>query len=349
MLLSTCTKLVLGLILVLIIANSVSGAVIYVNEDGWWFEGEEVHESTTPISDAVNAASDGDVIILKEGNYEENVDVGVSVVIRSEDEAKSCIVARSKNKNIFEINAEGVEINGVSVEGSHKAGIRVNENNCRVINCTIKKCNTGIYVRGTSTDPAKNIEIANNEISNCDTGIKISGKGSQCDVKFNKISNCNIYGIMVTYSDGNEICGNTISNNFHGIYLQNADENLISFNLILENNYGIYLSDRGGRSENNLINLNNIIRNGEYWEEEGSYKWELYNNQSITVDAKHNYWAISSRNALDASIFDDEEGKGKVEFEPFLIEPANAPVPELSTLILLCSGIVFLRLFYRFT
>jgi hypothetical protein len=84
-----------------------------------------------------------------------------------------------------------------------------------------------------------------------------------------------------------------------------------------------------GSTDNN-ISYNNIIENGNYNATTGGWGWQFYIDQYQPVEAKHNYWGAGMNNStIDASIYDDNEGMGKVEFYPFETEPVPcAPTPE---------------------
>ena len=53
-------------------------------------------------------------------------------------------------------------------------------------------------------------------------------------------------------------------------------------------------------------------------------------DQYNPVEAKHNYWGAGMNSStIDASIYDDDEGIGKVEFSPFETDPVPCtPTPD---------------------
>jgi hypothetical protein len=75
----------------------------------------------------------------------------------------------------------------------------------------------------------------------------------------------------------------------------------------------------------------------------GIYHYQFYNDQANAVDAKNNYWGTNDDNTIDASIYDNEEGKGTVTFLPKRDgESPCAPIPELATIIAILPGLVVL-------
>jgi len=65
---------------------------ICVDETGWWRAGADYNASNTPIQHAINNATAGNTICVKDGTYSENVDVNKRLTIRSENGTANCIV-----------------------------------------------------------------------------------------------------------------------------------------------------------------------------------------------------------------------------------------------------------------
>ncbi len=87
-----------------------------------------VPDNYTTIQAAVDAAGPGNIIIVRDGSYTENIDVHTpGLTIRSESGPGNCILhAARPDDHLFEVTAWGVNISGFTVEGatgSHKAGI----------------------------------------------------------------------------------------------------------------------------------------------------------------------------------------------------------------------------------
>ena len=89
-------------------------------------------EGNKTIQAAVNNATAGDVIIVRDGTYNENVDVNIyNLTIRSENGSTNCIVnASNPNDHVFEVMwTEYVNITGfklINATGEEKAGIYLN-------------------------------------------------------------------------------------------------------------------------------------------------------------------------------------------------------------------------------
>jgi parallel beta-helix repeat protein len=144
------------------------------------------------------------------------------------------------------------------------------------------------------------------------------------------------------------ITNNTVKLNYNGIYLGNADDNNITCNWVHHNTRaGFNLT--GGSTGNN-ISHNNIVENGGFNGSSGGWEWLFYNNQNNITDATNNWWGTSNNNTINASIYDwtYNNTKGNVTVLPRLSDAAPcAPVPELSTVILLGIGLLMLAGYLR--
>ncbi|RJS71737.1 hypothetical protein CW714_05295, partial [Methanophagales archaeon] len=178
---------------------------------------------------AVDHASAGDTIIVRDGIYYESITVSKQLTIKSENGPANCIV-NGTGSDVFTLEADGIRIEGFTITGGGH----------------------GIYIRSN-----KNTIINNNICSNDDAGIYLSNNNS---ISENNISN-NDVGIYLLYSNKNSISENDISSNNDGICLKNSNNNIISENNISSNNYdGIYLWD----SNENMIRKNKFINDGIY-------------------------------------------------------------------------------------
>jgi len=201
-----------------------------------------VPDNYPTIQAAVDAATDGDTILVRAGTYTENVKVNKDhLTIKSESGAEATIVqAANPNDHVFEVMADYVNISGFTVEGAKeydKDGIYLKADFSIIFNNIISNNGIGIYL-----------------------GIYLFYSGNNI-ISDNNITSNNEYGIYLFYSGNNIISGNNISNNRYGIGLDKSENNKISDNnIILNNYYGVMLFYSG----NNIISDNNITSNNEY-------------------------------------------------------------------------------------
>jgi len=228
------------------------------------------------IQSAVNAASPGDTIIVRDGLYKEHVIVNKQLTIKSERGYANCVV-NGEGSDVFALYADGIRIEGFTITGGWD-GIYIRSNNNMIINNNISSNNRhGIYLGQSKNNSISNNNISsnnycgiclyysnensisnNNISSNNRHGIYL-GQSKNNSISNNNISSNNWNGIDLWDSNNNSISKNNISsNNWNGIFLLNSNENSISKNNISSNNwYGIYLLN----SNNNIIYLNNFINN----------------------------------------------------------------------------------------
>ena len=269
---------------------------------------------TTPwatIQGAINNSSvvDGDIIIVKDGTYNENVDVTKELTIQSENGYLSTtVVAVNTNEDyVFEVRANNVTIEGFTAYGAtavwNSSGIGL----IGVSNCTINSNRCGL-------DASHQNWLA----------INIRGNSSNNTISNNIMSYNQCYGINIREgSNNNLIINNNISNNGgggnggYGIQnCENSTSNKVRGNNI-ENNetFGIRIITSGINLGNNDINdkgENTIRNNGVY---------DISNATTNTINAYYNIWGINDSTTIDSHIYDNEEGDGEVFFNPWIDDP----------------------------
>ncbi|MDD5447405.1 MAG: NosD domain-containing protein, partial [Methanocellales archaeon] len=260
-----------------------TGSVIYVPDD------------YSTIQAAVNAASEGDTIIMRDGTYIENVDIDRRLTIKSENGADFTLVqAQDSDDNLFYVRADYVNLSGFTLTGATgviRAGIYLDESNY----CNISSNNVSSNYYGTYLYSSGSNTISNNTVSDNWRGIDLSYSSSNNTISNNNVSN-NVGGIRLYNSSNNNISSNTInSNNDRGVLLYYSSNNNISSNTINSNN------DRGVLlyySSNNNISSNTINSNNNY----GLYLWSssnntiynnYFNNTNNAYDDENNIWNIS--------------------------------------------------------
>jgi len=212
--------------------SSASASTLYVPDD------------YSTIQAAVDGASDGDTIIVRDGTYVENVDVNKSVTIKSENGAEVTIIqAANLSDSVLEVFSDYVNINGFMVKGVggmyYFAGIYLfNADHCAVSDNIImlNKYNIGIYLHSSS-----NNTLANNTASNNSNGIML--RSSSNNVITDNIASNNYIGINLDSSSNNTLTNNIASNNdITGIHLESSSYNTITNNTASSNGRdGIFL------------------------------------------------------------------------------------------------------------
>ena len=188
------------------------------------------------IQGAIYNATDGDIILVYPGTYEENVDVNKELIITAEsgDPASTVVKTADSNGHVFYVTADNVDISGFNIVG------------------TTESFNSGIYLRGV-----EGCTIANNIISNNNNGIALWASNDSI-LSDNSVSNNNI-SIYLYDSDNNMLSNNTAnSNDYNGIVLSSSNDNILSGNAANSNiGDGIVLV----LSSDNTLGNNNVLNN----------------------------------------------------------------------------------------
>ena len=250
--------------------ESVSGssAIIYVPDD------------YTKIQWAVDNATSGDTIIVRDGTYHENVDVSVAhLTIQSENGTANCAVnASNPNDHVFEVTADWVTITGFTVENA-----------------------TGLFVRGIYLDTVSHCNISSNDATNNYYGIYLFSS-TNTTLTNNTASN-NEYGIYLYHSTNNSLSNNTANSNMgDGIVLWSSSDNTLVSNSASNNTeYGVYLME-----STNTTLTNSTASNNEY----GIVMSSSSNNNTLTHNTVSNngdgiYLYSSSNNIIYNNYFNN--------------------------------------------
>ena len=293
---------------------------ICVNETGWWRAGADFNASNTPIQHAINNATAGNTICVKDDTYSENVNVNKRLMIRSENGTANCVVnALRSSDHVFKVTRDYVNISGFTVHnaaGFEKAGIYLGSGieHCNISDNNASNSYCGIYLDGSRNNTLTN-NIANsnyygillylssnyNTLSNNSANLNYYGillGDSRNNTLTNNIANSNSHdGIYLVYSSNNTLSNNTASNNLYGIRLYpSSNYNTLSNNTANSNYYGIYLESSSSNTlSNNTANSNS--HHGIYL-----YRWSNYNTLSNNTANSNNEYGIylysSSNNNL---------------------------------------------------
>lgn len=213
--------------LLLVSAGAGSAEVIYV-------------ESRASIQAAVNNSTTGDFVIVKAGDYEENIIVNVSgITVTSEPESSDSVLIRSKDENssVFQIKADNVTISGFNITGS---GEVFSSYEAAGITNSFSARSSG-RLNGTSGIEARQAYG--------------SGSGEIFVTRWNG-AGCPSAGICLDQVKNCTVERNNIFENRYGVYIQSSENITISENSFSRN--GIWFDE--GCSKNMVIN--NAIERG---------------------------------------------------------------------------------------
>ncbi|MEM2051061.1 MAG: NosD domain-containing protein [Thermoproteota archaeon] len=245
------------------------------------------------IQAALNAASDGDEIVVRDGIYMEKLMVRKKVTIRSEKGPDKCVIAPLPSYGlvvaIVNVSSNGVRMEGFTVSGNYnEIGIAVNNvKECEVSNNIVRDCSIGILFFRADKNKAVNntliendfgigLEIASNNIIMRNVFMK--GGISVVDSYKNTVKENIVNGKKLIYLEdvsnyvvneagqviavnciGITIRGLNISDTAVGIEFHNTRNSRIEGNVIRNSIYGIQFL----QSHNNII-VNNVLQNNSF-------------------------------------------------------------------------------------
>jgi parallel beta-helix repeat protein len=221
------------IILILFSSGIGSAEIIYV-------------EPGNSIQDAVNNSTSGDVVIVKAGEYQENIVVNLSELTISsefEDSEEVLVRARDKNSSVFKIKADNVTISGFNIIGSGEA----------------------------SSAPEVSAKVG--QASNSRPDMPTS--------QWDGIS-CPSAGICLEQVNNCTIEKNKFFENKYGVYLQNTRNSTLLNNTFFRN--GIWLDEGCGENLliNNTIEESNLVLGAHCWDNI-MFQNRLSNGEGISI------------------------------------------------------------------
>jgi parallel beta-helix repeat protein len=223
------------------------GNILYVGSTG--------PNNYTKIQDAINDASNGDIVFVYDESspYFENLVIGKSISLIGEAKETTIIDGdKQKDTDVVFIKAEKVTVQGFTIQNAYNEsgypdydnGIEVWSNNNTIRDNIIRDNTMGIQL-------GEEVKYQDHENNHSNFNV----------IEANRIENNGFAGVYIVSSVENMIVGNTISENkYHGVFLIIDSQSKIQQNIITNHNgVGIFVS--GG--SNITIMGNHIVGNGE--------------------------------------------------------------------------------------
>ena len=308
-----------------IVDGGGSGDVITLNADGRTLVVNQTEACTTGdlyfsmISDAVMNANDSDTIIVCPGTYNENVNVDVSVEIRSYSQNTSDTIVKANNSDdhVFNVTANNVYISGFTVTGAtdtFKAGIYLySSNNSRIENVNASNNRYGIHLSHSSNNIIENNTVSSN---NWD-GISLHWYSSSNIIANNTVNSNNDDGISLLHSSSNIIANNTFFLN--GMLMFHSYNNKVTNNtvngkpLVYLENVNDYVVEDAGQviaiNSNNItvenLNLSYASVGVEFW---NTSKSKIINNTASDNGGGISLWDSNNNTIANNTASDNGDG-----------------------------------------
>lgn len=239
--------LILVLALWLVFCGTVSAAELHVGSG----------QTYSTIRSAVDAAGDGDVIIVHAGSYTEHVSVAKRLTLIGEGADVVTVTAAVTSEYIFYVTADYVNISGF----------------------TVTEATGSSWISGFYLDNVEHCNISDNNASNNDNGIYLSRSNDSTLTNNTANSNNEYCGICLYQSSNNTLIGNTASNNRYGISISTSSNNTLTNNTMSENTYNF---DVGGGS---LFHYTHSIDTSNTVNGKPIYYWVNQKDKQISGDA----------------------------------------------------------------
>jgi len=263
------------------------------------------------IQEAVNNATNGDIIEVDAGIYYEHVYINKSITLQGAN-STTTIIDGTSNGTILRLEASDIYITGFTIRNagtSHNGIVSERDKGTNdghtIINNIVTTSQHGVRLLYSNQNTITNNTFFDNFLS----GIYLNS-ADRNDVIGNTISESRApYGMRLLYSTDNTITGNTISQASYGIYVSDSstgndiiqntvsgqtagiyvssDNNSVDHNTVTDSAYGIYFFN----CNTGTINYNTLINNSY-----GIRAWMLTlttTSHTITNNkALYNTWAI---------------------------------------------------------
>lgn len=287
--------LAISLIILISVLSPAHGARTYIVDDDGFAE-------FTSLGEASAAASNGDTIYIKPGEYSGKAVLNSSVTIKPLiGEQGEIILAGNGEKIGIEVNSDGCVIEGLTITGYSEAGIAINSNRNTIKDNIFDQDRAGVLIKGGS----KNV-IDKNAVSQCFGGIVLYSGAAENTVSNNAATGCN-FSLILKETSNSRIADNNISTCSQGINIMNSDNSDIRNNRISDAFYGIVLdnSSLSSVAECIISNVTNGIALGS------STQCDIHDNTLRSLSDTAVNLLSSTANAIKGNSIEESE-KGLV-------------------------------------
>jgi nitrous oxidase accessory protein len=211
----------------------------------------------TSIQQAIDSASNNNIIFVSQGIYYENIVIDKPIVLIGENKTLTIIDGRNAG-NVIKINSKFVTVQQFTIQHSGmyfpNAGINLSATNATIQENIMKNNFYGMTMYNAQYNAIQNNSIFSND--HC--GIYMSGSSFNFLLN-NTVSNHTYNGFGIYDSSNNNVIKNNIltKNRYCGINLRISSDNIIIDNNISNNNIGIHIPNTENTIKDNVFSNNN--------------------------------------------------------------------------------------------
>lgn len=273
-------------------------------------------QTYTSIQSAINDASDGDIIKVHTGTYEEDIRINKKITLVGNGSSETQIIGKTESHSV-QLRSENITISDLSIRtkaGSLNFGMLIlkDSHNSQLVNLTISDSYRGLEVYGINGQENRNLvmknctfsnilkegtriyaiensSFLNNTFMNCEKGLNIIGEGgnlkesvTSTTISGNEVQDCGD-GIVLKIAYGCIIKNNHVVDCDRGISVEKADSTIVGGNWVENSIANIRLyQDLGVKVENNTI------YNPSEKRSKGDTGYGIYMDQSRNMIIKNN-------------------------------------------------------------
>jgi len=135
---------------------------------GWTQTVINVPADVPTIQQAINAAENGDTILVADGTYRENLLIDKSITIEGESDRGTRVVASNRTQSTVVIEADGVELREIQIRNGSIGVFAENVDNTVIVDSRITANRDGIVMENS-----RDLIIENVRVSQSDIGISV--------------------------------------------------------------------------------------------------------------------------------------------------------------------------------
>jgi parallel beta-helix repeat protein len=251
-----------------------------INLDNWLYVGGSGPENYTRIQDAIDNASNGDVVFVynESSPYSEIIWINISISLLGENR-DSTIIKGKEDADIITINKDAVTVKGFTIQGIDKNssgfGIGILTNNIVISDNIFKDTSMGIYAisdystftqnefsslcRGMWLLYSHNCLVADNNFG-CNLYEDITAGGSNCVLNNNTFTGR--YGLKIWKNNQTVVSNNTFLNSCM-IDFYESYSNVVYGNTFVNGSFTVYKSNHNSVFNNTRNDVPIVYFDGE--------------------------------------------------------------------------------------